>query len=172
MQTAQQQEEEQQYVNEKLKEYDHVFDTVLSTFSRLNSRGFLETSKTNYDKVGRGCLYIHYGSYEEMLNSDQHRIIYVDTKTAETFNYPLVVDHIHAYDPSYTFVLLVGCDVPDKNITLFKSAEVHCVDSVCGKCGKSGAPKRCPRCKTPYCNQLCQKQDWPVHRLKCIPQQL
>ncbi|KAE9549606.1 hypothetical protein FO519_007180 [Halicephalobus sp. NKZ332] len=37
----------------------------------------------------------------------------------------------------------------------------------CSTCGLSDSKKACPKCKTPYCSQDCQKLDWPFHRKCC-----
>lgn len=37
----------------------------------------------------------------------------------------------------------------------------------CATCGVPSAKKRCPKCKTAYCSQDCQKLDWPIHKRCC-----
>jgi len=38
----------------------------------------------------------------------------------------------------------------------------------CDTCGEEGAPKKCSNCKSAdYCNQVCQKYHWSVHKKHC-----
>jgi hypothetical protein len=143
----------QQNTNIDEEEIDHAFNTVLNTFARLNSRTFFQTCHDNYQKVGRGCLYLHYNSYHSMLHSDEHRIRYIDQTTLNTqFDYDLVKTNVVNYDPELSYVFLVGCDVSEQQ-TMFKSAVVMCVDRTtmkCEFCGSTGTMKRCTKCKSTY----------------------
>lgn len=37
---------------------------------------------------------------------------------------------------------------------------------LCGMCGKI-AERRCSACKVRYCNEKCQLEHWPKHKLRC-----
>ncbi|KAH3764569.1 hypothetical protein Pelo_3587 [Pelomyxa schiedti] len=68
-----------------------------------------------------------------------------------------------------TFVLVENLWFPDTtpySIDKFASSNFK----ECGWCGKPMQSLRCTRCTTTYyCNQVCQKKDWPHHKASCRP---
>lgn len=73
---------------------------------------------------------------------------------------------------------LVVCEMSHDNSTsceiiLMQSKETPKAINNCAKCGKCAEKtgvkiRRCTKCKSVgYCDQDCQKSDWPQHKLKC-----
>ena len=46
--------------------------------------------------------------------------------------------------------------------------ELRCSPPACRGCGRERVPKLCGQCReTPYCDERCQRLDWPRHKLEC-----
>ncbi|KAJ7489379.1 hypothetical protein FB451DRAFT_1224758 [Mycena latifolia] len=74
------------------------------------------------------------------------------------------LEKLDTSDPTTTFLELRGLN-PDAE--RYGVAALHC----CSACNlPSAVLKRCSRCqKTRYCNSVCQRQHWTVHRKACNP---
>lgn len=164
--------------------YDLAFDAVLQTIPQVNNESLHRFCKERFTNYGRGCLYVAYSNFHEMLHTDQHRFAWKPLSFLQTLSYQPVLDDIAKYDPEKSYILLVSCASEDGSLLFkhkiingqtltpipppqFRQQLVHL--PICSKCKQpKNDLKRCSVCSSVlYCSKECQREDWKEHKKVC-----
>ncbi|KAI0086868.1 hypothetical protein BDY19DRAFT_995606 [Irpex rosettiformis] len=69
---------------------------------------------------------------------------------------------------SLATIKLIPCSLDTLLSANPKNVDALTECSVCHKTGEGATLLRCSKCKTKYCSQTCQKQDWTAHKQTCV----